>query len=79
MALPSNPELLKQFDKHKKISESLLNRQHSAAKTCHAFFAGDNSVYYSNGKNGSVLNKIKDVGFLHTVHFHYRIQGILHQ
>jgi len=64
MPLKSDKKLLKQWEKHKKISEGSLDEQHSEARNDHAFHAGDTMAYTATVTDKSrramvVFNKVK--------------------
>ena len=74
MPLLSDRKLLKQWLKHKNISEGQLDDQHTQARNDHAFYAGDKMAYTATVVDKSrramvVFNKIKPyidavVGFM---------------
>lgn len=74
MPLKSNEQLLKQWNKHKNISESDSEEQHTAARNNYAFHAGDAMAYTATvtdkGRRSMVVfNKVKPyidavVGFM---------------
>ncbi len=64
MPIKSNKKLLKQWTKHKNISEGALDDQHSEARNDHAFYAGDKMAYTATVTDKSrrqmvVFNKVK--------------------
>ena len=64
MPLPTNRKLLKQFNKHRSISEGALADQHAAAREDHGVFAADECYYSASvmdkGRRRSVIfNKVK--------------------
>ena len=64
MPLLNDEKLLKQWNKHKEISEGELNYQHSQAREAHLYAAGDESLYRAGiqektARNQVVFSKIK--------------------
>ena len=64
MPLLSDEKLLKQWNKHKEISEGELNYQHNQAREAHLYAAGDEALYRAGiqektAKNQVVFSKIK--------------------
>jgi len=74
MPIISNKKLLKQWEKHKSISEGALADQHTEARNDHAFHAGDKMAYSATVTDKSrramvVFNRVKPyidavVGFM---------------
>jgi hypothetical protein len=64
MPIKSDKKLLKQWDKHRHISEGSLEEQHTEARNDHAFYAGDQMAYTATVTDKSrramvVFNKVK--------------------
>ena len=64
MPLKKDTELLEQWEKHKNISESGLDEQHTSARDDHTFYAGDSMAYSATvtdkGRRSSIVfNKVK--------------------
>lgn len=64
MPILSDKKLRKQWDKHRNISESALDEQHSVAHDDHSFYAGDKMAYTASvtdkGRRSMVVfNKVK--------------------
>lgn len=64
MPIKSDKKLLKQWKKHKSISEGALDDQHTEARNDHAFHAGDKMAYTATVTDKSrrsmvVFNKVK--------------------
>lgn len=58
MTLYSDETLLKNWNKHKEISEGELGPQHKNARESHAFYSGDQSFYVASTQDKGVRNTV---------------------